>query len=168
MSDLSMRDRLQPSLLDRLTDDDPTSKTESRDQRFFTLGRLRAAVLRDLSWLLNTVQFSATEDLTPYPHVAASVLNYGAPVFSGKSADGVRSNDLQARMAAVLRQYEPRLLADTVTVQIGGGASASGSIDLRIEADLWAQPVPIRMMMKTEIDRELDTVRVVEQGGRRD
>jgi len=67
------QDRVQPSLLDRLTDDDPTNRREARDMRGFSLARLREAVLRDLSWLMNASQLAATQDLSPYPHVASSV-----------------------------------------------------------------------------------------------
>ncbi len=167
MSDLSMQDRLQPSLLDRLTDDDPTNKQESREQRFFTLNKLRAAVLRDLSWLLNTTQYEATNDLSAYPHITASVLNYGVPAYSGKIIPGLKSHEVQNRMAAALRVFEPRLLPETVGVSLLGSSRTASSLEFRIEGDLWAQPVPVRMFMKTDIDRELDIVRVVEsQGGR--
>jgi type VI secretion system protein ImpF len=55
MAELLPQERLQPSLLDRLTDDAPESKDESRDKRVLNLAQLRAGVMRDLSWLLNTV-----------------------------------------------------------------------------------------------------------------
>ena len=49
-----MSERLQPSLLDRLTDDDATNAAESREARVIDIRRLRDIVQRDLSWLLNT------------------------------------------------------------------------------------------------------------------
>jgi len=167
MSDLSMQDRLQPSLLDRLTDDDPTNKQESREQRFFSLNKLRAAVLRDLSWLLNATQYEATDDLSAYPRVAASVLNYGVPAYSGQSILGLKMHEVQSRMAAALRVFEPRLLPETVSVSLLSSSRTTSSLEFRLEGDLWAQPVPVRMFMKTDIDRDLDIIRVVEsQGGR--
>jgi type VI secretion system protein ImpF len=162
-----MQDRLQPSLLDRLTDDDPNNKKESRDQRVFSLARLRAAVLRDLTWLLNTAQYDATDDLSPYPNVQTSVLNFGVPAFSGKAIAGLKPNEIQNRLAAALRVFEPRLLPETVNVSIAGSNRSASSLEFRIEGDLWAQPVPVRMFMKTEMDRELDTIRVVENQGSR-
>ena len=45
-----MSERLQPSLLDRLTDEEPTSQVESRDARVIDIRRLREIVQRDLSW----------------------------------------------------------------------------------------------------------------------
>jgi len=53
MVDLSSRDRLQPSLIDRLIDNDPEQHKESLDARVLSRQQLRAAVLRDLSWLFN-------------------------------------------------------------------------------------------------------------------
>ena len=48
------RDRLQPVLLDRLTDKQPQSRQE-RAGAFLMSGKLlRDSVLRDLQWLLNT------------------------------------------------------------------------------------------------------------------
>ena len=53
MAELTTQERLQPSLLDRLTDDEPGSRSEGRDKRVMSMRQLRAAVLRDLEWLLN-------------------------------------------------------------------------------------------------------------------
>ena len=59
MVEAGARDTLQPALLDRLTDSDPSRKTESRDERIISRTQLRALVLRDLSWLFNTTNISA-------------------------------------------------------------------------------------------------------------
>src|ERR1700736_4661812 len=83
MAELTTQERLQPALLDRLTDDEPEKSVESRDLRVISLPKLRQCILRDLSWLLNTPHLEATEDLSEYPYVAQSVLNYGLPSFSG-------------------------------------------------------------------------------------
>src|SRR5258708_32270844 len=79
MAELTQQERLQPCLLDRITDDAPEKKQESRDQRVVSLRRLREGVLRDLAWLLNATNMAVLEDLTDYPYVAQSVLNYGMP-----------------------------------------------------------------------------------------
>jgi len=54
MAELAPRERLQPSLLDRLTDDEPDQEVESRERRVLSVRGLREGVLRDLAWLLNT------------------------------------------------------------------------------------------------------------------
>ena len=48
MAELTPSERLQPCLLDRLTDDHPEEVKESRDQRVVSMRRYREAVLRDL------------------------------------------------------------------------------------------------------------------------
>src|ERR1700722_20338983 len=67
MAELTHRERLQPSLLDRLTDESPESAAESRDRRVLSLQRLREVVRRDLSWLLNCVHMEASQDLSGLP-----------------------------------------------------------------------------------------------------
>jgi len=42
MSQLRAQDRLQPALLDRLTDDDPDSRQESAELRVLNRNRMRA------------------------------------------------------------------------------------------------------------------------------
>ena len=70
MADLTQKDRLQPSLLDRLTDNDPERKQESRDSRVLSPSRLRDCVRRDLVWLLNTTHLRPSRTSTSYPLVA--------------------------------------------------------------------------------------------------
>jgi len=48
--------------------------------------RLRQAVLRDLAWLFNTTRVEANVDLSHAPYVRQSVLNFGLPALSGRSA----------------------------------------------------------------------------------
>ena len=49
MGELLPQERLQPSLLDRLTDDAPEAREESRDKRVLWLSQLRQSVLRDVA-----------------------------------------------------------------------------------------------------------------------
>ena len=68
-----VRNRLQPALLDRLTDDARENRSEPGDQRVMSKAQLRQAVLRDLSALFNAVQPLGAE-AAGYPMVAESVL----------------------------------------------------------------------------------------------
>ncbi len=66
MHEIASRERLQPSLLDRLTDAAPEQTRETFEQQTLGMQQLRQAVLRDLAWLLNTTNLAATEDLSAY------------------------------------------------------------------------------------------------------
>ena len=84
MSDKTIAERLQPSLLDRLTDSDPGDQKERREDRVIDLRQLREIIQRDLSWLLNTSDNSDLIDEDRYPHAANSVLNFGVREVAGE------------------------------------------------------------------------------------
>jgi type VI secretion system protein ImpF len=157
LAELSLKERLQPSLLDRLTDHEPGKSQEAREQRVFSLSRLREAVLRDLTWLLNTTHLQAGEDLEPYPEVARSVLNYGIPDLSGISVSGTDVPGLERALRQAISEFEPRILRDSLRVrlEINEAQMSRNAMTFLIEGELWAEPVPLRLYLKSEID--LDT-----------
>jgi type VI secretion system protein ImpF len=61
MPELAVVEKLQPCLLDRLTDDEPKNSQESRSQRVISVQRYRQGVLRDLQWLFNSSAHLAYE-----------------------------------------------------------------------------------------------------------
>ncbi|MBB4577289.1 type VI secretion system baseplate subunit TssE [Rhizobium lentis] len=158
------RDLVQPSLLDRLTDDEPRNSCEAQDKRSFSVRQLEEVILRDVSWLLNTNQLGATVDLQAYPHVAASALNYGAWPLSGQIREGMDKSALREAIIESLQRFEPRLLPDTLKVTVLDDGQGCGTFRFRIEADLWAQPLPVRMVMRTEVNSELESARVLHLG----
>ena len=74
-------ERLQPCLFDRLIDEDTQNRQEGRTARVISLSDYRAAVLRDLSWLLNSSSHMPSEGLADFPDVEASVFNFGKFTF---------------------------------------------------------------------------------------
>jgi len=114
--ELTPQERLQPALLDRLTDDRPDLTTEPVESRVLTKSQLRAAVLRDLTWLLNTVRLSALQEIDTFPQVEDSVVNFGMPAFSGETASALDITDLERAIREAITRFEPRLLADTLRV----------------------------------------------------
>ena len=166
MAELGLKEQLQPALLDRLTDDEPEKKQESRDQRVLNIAKLRNCVLRDLSWLLNSIHLSATEDLSELPEVDRSVVNYGIPSFSGGSVDQFGMKTMEQAIREAIIRFEPRLIPSSVKVAFaedGLGEDAHNRIALEIDAELWCQPLPLQMFMKTELDLELGAAQIVEQ-----
>ncbi len=159
------RDRLYPSLLDRLVDDDPTRTTEPRDNRANSTSRLRESVLRDLNWLFNATQNS--QDLDDYPEVRRSVVNYGLPGVSGRPASSLDLVELARALREALIFFEPRLVPHTVRVYAAPRDESSHNvISFRMEAQLWAQPIPLEIFMRTDMDLESGQTSVVEASGR--
>jgi type VI secretion system protein ImpF len=167
MAELTPQERLQPSLLDRLTDENPQGGVEARDQRVISWQRLRDAVCRDLTWLLNCVHLEASEDLSAWPLIARSTLNYGMPETSGVPVANINVEALQKRVRQAILDFEPRLLRNklTVTVEKQSEMMNRNSLVFLIQGEMWAQPVPQSIFVRSEFDLESGTVRVDE--GRR-
>jgi type VI secretion system protein ImpF len=167
MAELTPKERLQPSLLDRLTDDEPDTTQESRQRRVLSPNRLRESVRRDLSWLLNSVHLAAGTDLTAYPEVERSTLNYGVPDLSGKTSSTVDVPSLEKAIRSAIWEFEPRLLRRSVRVKVlvDPQQMSHNAMSFLIEAELWAQPLPLRLFLKTDLDLETGKVFVSETTG---
>lgn len=163
--EITARDRLMPFLLDRLTDDVPDTRVESRTARAATISQLRAAVLRDIGWLLNSTRHPASDGLDAYPLADRSVLNFGIPALGGLSETGVSVDRLEQLIADAIRTFEPRLLPETIVVKAVSGAedAAGNRVDFEIRADLWAVPMPDVLFVRTEVDLETGLCQVTQR-----
>ncbi len=153
MADLGDTERLQPSLLDRLTDNAPTALKESARDQIIDLRQLREIVLRDLGWLLNTVnqEGDIVEDTTPF--AAASTLNYGITDIAGKKAAEARPYELERMIHKAIERFEPRIVQGSLEVKLSTTVEGTHSrILFNIHAEIWAQPVPVEVFMRTELD----------------
>lgn len=166
MAELAPRERLQPSLLDRLTDDEPDQAAESRERRVMSVRTLREGVLRDLAWLLNTTNLFSVSPRHGLPHLANSVINYGMPDLSGASLSGMNTAELERAIRQAIWDFEPRLMRASVQVRVAPGDPGSNKLMFEIEADMWAQPYPERLYLKTELDIDLASIRLTESGAR--
>ncbi len=164
MAELAAKERLQPSLLDRLTDDEPDKNVEARDRRVMSIRTLREGVLRDLAWLLNTTNLLSVSSVQNLPHLANSVLNYGMPDISGLSISGLNVVDLERGIRQAIWDFEPRLIRASVKVKALPSESTN-KIMFEIEGDMWAQPYPERLYLKTELDMDRSTIRLTETTG---
>lgn len=153
MADRMMAERLQPSLLDRLTDDDPTNPSESRDMRVIDIRRLREIVQRDLSWLLNTNNSETWIDPERYPLSARSVLNYGVREVAGDFAAKERAQLIRKSIALAIECFEPRIRKGSAQVEIRSENVARQTvISFDIRADMWAEPIPIELYLRSSVD----------------
>jgi type VI secretion system protein ImpF len=163
---MNLRDRLQPALLDRLTDHAPQSPREADDARVMTKAQIRDAVLRDLSWLLNAVQ-PLGKAAERHPEAARSVLNYGLPPMSGQVASKVDVALLERTLRQAIVRFEPRVMEDSLVVQAIEAEDVLGThnvIEFEIRGFMWAQPVPLELLLRTQVDLEAGQVEVREAG----
>ncbi len=165
MPELTPQERLQPALLDRLTDEEPTKTKEAPERRVMSKSRLRQAVLRDLAWLFNSTKPSENDDLLQSPHIQRSVLNFGLPALSGRAASSLDITELERTIRQAIVDFEPRILPASLEVKALAVESAldhHNVIGVQIRGELWAQPVPLELLVRTEIDLETGRVEIAD------
>ncbi|GAC1409287.1 MAG: type VI secretion system baseplate subunit TssE [Burkholderiaceae bacterium] len=168
MPDLLLpKERLQPALLDRLTDYEPDLKHEARESRLITKRRLQEAVLRDLAWLFNTTQLGGRLNSGDFPYAQRSVINFGLPALSGETASTLDMVALEQTIRQAILDYEPRINPGSLKVE----ALASGDmldqhniVSMQIRGDLWAHPIPIELLLRTDVDLETGAVEIRDLG----
>ncbi|WP_232540154.1 type VI secretion system baseplate subunit TssE [Azohydromonas aeria] len=163
---MNPRDRLQPALLDRLVDDDREHCTEPLERRVLSRAQLRQAVLRDLGWLLNAVQ-PLDRAGQAQAGLADSVLSFGLPPLSGQLVSRIDVAQLERAIAQAIQRFEPRILRDTLQVRALEATSVLDThnvIEFEIRGHLWSQPVPLEILLRTQIDLEAGQVEVRDVG----
>ena len=164
MAEPASRDRLQPSLLDRLTDHYPQDSRETVEARVLSRQQLRAAVLRDLSWLFNTtrpepeaasMRSSEIELWRPYENARRSVLNFGMPAFAGATKSRLDKPAMEALIKQAITTFEPRIDAKSLTVTIRIDPQHHHNIlQLTIRGHMWAQPMPLELLLAADLELE--------------
>ncbi len=156
MAETTLLERIQPCLLDRLTDDEPDNPRESRVSRVISPARYRDAVMRDLRWLFNTSSRLESAELEDFPEVARSVLSYGMRDLCGRISTSLDVSSLEREMTEAVLRFEPRILPESVRVRAVSHANANSPsvLSFEISAELWANPLPEHLFIKTEIDLE--------------
>ena len=164
MPTLSPQERLQPALLDRLIDDDPEKTAEPREARLITVRRLRAAVLRDLEWLFNSTRLAESElDVERYPHAARSTISYGLPALAGRTVSSLDVGSLESKIRAAILEFEPRMVASALQVRAimnEKSVDHHNQIQVEIRGSLWSVPVPIEILLRTNLDLESGEIRI--------
>lgn len=154
MADQPLIEKLQPCLLDRLTDDEPASQVESRAQRVISHQKYRRGVLRDLEWLFNThayLPLSGMEayDLKDYEHAYESVINFGTKQLCGLTAPDMPQ--LQEQLAQAIRVFEPRITPRNLVIRAD---LERNLVTFELQGELWANPLPEHLHVKTTVDLE--------------
>jgi type VI secretion system protein ImpF len=164
MVDLTPQERLQPALLNRLEDDNSAQKkVEPREARLINKAQLREAVLRDLAWLFNSVRLSDDIDWASYPYAYHSVINSGLPALSGRTASALDIASLENEVRQVILDFEPRIIAATLQVEAlvsDRQLDHHNVVSVQIRGEMWAQPVPLEILLRTDVDLESGQVQI--------
>ena len=140
---------VQPSLLDRLTDEDPRSPADVRISYMESLQNFKRSVQRDLEWLLNTRRI-ADEPPEHLEELRRSVYYYGIPDITSLSRDSSESRDvLLTRLDEALAMFEPRLTNVRIQMQEIEGEAHRRELRFIVEATLRLDPTPEQVMFDT-------------------
>jgi type VI secretion system protein ImpF len=140
---------VQPSLIDRLTDEDPRTQVEARTTYAESLRRFKIAVRRDLEWLLNSRRTPEMpqDDLI---ELNKSVYVYGVPDITSQSRDSNSSRlRLLRQIEETLAQFEPRLTDIRISLADGDGETRRRELHFVVEATLQLDPTPEQVMFDT-------------------
>lgn len=154
---LDVRDKMQPSLLDRLTDNAPDKKKESASSTVISHSALRRNVLRDLQWLFNSINNETQQDLQPFAHVQRSVLNYGVAPLSGQRMSDIEWHDVQRMITQSILNFEPRIMPVGLQVRCISDTNAldlHNVLSIEIKGRLWCVPYPLEFLFRTDVDLE--------------
>jgi type VI secretion system protein ImpF len=94
--------------------------------------------------------------LTDFPEVATSVLSYGIRDLCGRITTSVDIAQLERELTSAMNAFEPRVIPGSLHVRANQSATGSSPsiLSFEIQAELWANPVPEHLFIKTEIDLE--------------
>ncbi len=157
--------QLLPALLDRLTDLAPHERSETPQARSMSKAEFRRSVLRDLAWLLNTTSAESEIAFEGVPNVRESVLNFGVQALSGKYLVEDDLKTLETAVAESIRRFEPRILPDSLRVKVissDGEQATRNHLSMEIRGQLWAEPYPIELLLRSRVDLECGQIALVD------
>ncbi len=171
-----------PCLFDRIIRS--LGRGGSSDSRSIDSRDYRAAVRRDLEWLLNSKRRRTRQEMertvmsptgraaiddtaSIYDHeeLPTSVLNYGIRDFNGAAVnpdDGRVMEGIRSEIRAVIRHFEPRIVAESLRIEPIEDSTNPSILTFTIEAELWA--FPEWDSLRIDIDLNTGACRVKEGG----
>lgn len=158
--------QLLPTLFDRLRDEHPARKSELPSEYAVNAAQLRDIIQRDLTYLLNTTSAEDLIDRERYPDAAASSINFGVRALAGNYLSERRWVDIERLIRRAITDYEPRLLADTLTVlplMKEGSSDEYNLLLFEIRAMVDLKPYPLELTVQSSVDLETNRMSVTRQ-----
>jgi type VI secretion system protein ImpF len=87
------------------------------------------------------------------------------PALSGSTASSIDPPWLEAQIHRAIVDHEPRILAESLRVEALVSdlqMDHHNQISIRISGQMWAQPVPLELLLHTDFDLETGRVQIRE------
>lgn len=135
-------------------DGDREITTRSKERREGTTEEsLRRHLSNDLASLMNTISLDAIVDLTDYPYIQKSIVNFGFGDLSTLSDKGYAAAEMSRFIRETLIRHEPRLIPATIEIHVNKEAeSVTQRLTFDISADMVASPVDVPLDFVAEVD----------------
>jgi type VI secretion system protein ImpF len=89
-------------------------------------------------------------DLKDYPEAYRSVINFGTRQLCGLTAPNL--DKLQQELSEAIAVFEPRIIARGLTIHAD---IERNILTFEVKGDLWANPLPEHLHVKSTLDLEL-------------
>ncbi len=123
--------------------------------------QLRREVTLDVAALLNTINMDSALDLSEFPEVRRSILNFGLPDLTNRSIDELRVDEIAGELERALIDFEPRLVADGLTtIRDDSVGIADLKIRFIIRADLLCNPVNVPVEFAADVELDTGKIRI--------
>nr|VFJ55650.1 MAG: type VI secretion system protein ImpF [Candidatus Kentron sp. DK]VFJ62735.1 MAG: type VI secretion system protein ImpF [Candidatus Kentron sp. DK] len=164
MPELIHQEKRQPSLLDRLMDDEPWEKKDPPEKRLLSPRQLKESVVWNLGWLMNTTHLASSVPLEEYEEVRHSCLNFGLPELRRHTLSGLDAVELERGIRRAIIDFEPRILKNTLRVTVNMDPEAVGRersmLTFHIQGEIWTQPAPVPVYLRSVVDVEIGDVTI--------
>jgi type VI secretion system protein ImpF len=130
------------TVLDRLIDREPEAQADAPMTRAQSVRALKAALRRDLEWLLNSRRTPEAAD-DSLPELSRSLFNFGLPDVTSMSVDSPRDrNRLLRAIEKIIETFEPRLDGVRVMAVESSTGIANRQVRFQVEGLLKMDPAP--------------------------
>ena len=139
---------VQPSVIDRLTDEEPRIRADQRMSYAESLQQFKLSVQRDLEWLLNSRR-------TPKPapesfeELRSSVYHYGIIDVTSLGDSHQSRERLLEQVQEALTVFEPRLMNVRISIVDQDGEAHRRELRFVVEGTLRLDPTPEQVAFDT-------------------
>lgn len=139
---------VQPSVIDRLTDEEPRTPADSRMSYAESLHQFKLSVQRDLEWLLNSRR---TPNPAPeaFEELRSSVYHYGIVDVTSLGDSHPSRERLLTQVEEALAVFEPRLTNVRVSIVEQEGEAHRRELRFVVEGTLRLDPTPEQVAFDT-------------------
>lgn len=139
---------VQPSILDRLTDEDPRGLADQRVSYAESMQNFKASVRRDLEWLLNSRR-TPTPAPASFEELRTSLFHFGIVDVTSLGESSASRERLLKEVEESLAIFEPRLANVRISLVEEDGEARRRELHFVVEGTLRLDPTPEQVAFDT-------------------